>query len=201
LDVSEAYKVLVEKHDRYGKAWDCCGVPYFQQEYDELLKTASIGPGSRVLDLGSGTGGLTFTASRKLGRGVSMVGVDILEGWLDIARQKAQNNHTGNIEFKVMNIESLEFPDRSFDHVISNFVFCCSFQYDRVVKEAYRVLKQGGRLTYNHTGPHDSLLLSIFDKTLSKYAVREPSENLRKLREADELQRNMYSRYRDPSWH
>jgi len=198
LDVSEAYKVLVEKHDRYGKAWDCCGVPYFQKEYDELLKTASIGPGSRVLDLGSGTGGLIFTASRNLGRGGSIVGVDILPSWLDIARQRAQNSHTDNVEFKVMNIESLELPDRSFDHVVSNFVLCCSFQYDRVVKEAYRVLKQGGRLTYNHPGPHDSLLLTIFDKIFSKYAVREPSENLRKLRQADELQRNMYSRYRDP---
>ncbi len=198
MDVSEAYKLLVEKHDRYGKAWDCCGVPYFQPEYDELLKTASIGPGLEVLDLGSGTGGLTFTASRSLGRGVSIIGVDILPSWLDIARQKAQNSHTGNVEFKVMNIESLEFPDRSFDHVISNFVLCCSFQYDRVVKEAYRVFKEGGRFTYNHPGPHDSLLLSIFDKTFSKYAAKEPSENLRKLREADELQRNMYSRYRDP---
>ncbi len=198
MDVSEAYKLLVEKHDRYGMAWDCCGVPYFQQEYDELLKLASIGPGSKVLDLGSGTGGLTFTASRNLGRSVSIVGVDILPSWLHIARHKAQNNHTGNVEFKLMNIESLDLPDRSFDHVVSNFVLCCSFQYDRVVKEAYRVLKQGGRFTYNHPGPHDSLLLSIFDKIFSKYAVREPSENLRKLREADELQRNMYSRYRDP---
>ena len=198
MDVSEAYKILVEKHDRYGKAWDCCGVPYFQQEYDELLKTASIGPGSRVLDLGSGTGGLTFTASQKLGRGVSIVGVDILPGWIEIAKQKALANRSSGVEFRLMNIESLEFPDNSFDHVVSNFVLCCSFHYDRVVKQAYRVLKQGGKFSYNHPGPHDSLLSSIFDKIFSKYTTREPSESLRKMREADELQRNMYGRYRDP---
>ena len=198
MDVSEAYTILVEKHDRCGKAWDCCGVLYFQREYDELLRTASIGPGSRVLDLGSGTGGLTSAASQKLGRGVSLVGVDILPGWIDIARQKAEANRTRSVEFKLMNIESLEFPDRSFDHVVSNFVLCCSFHYDRVVKQAYRVLKQGGKFSYNHPGPHDSVLSSIFDKIFSKYTSKEPSESLRKAREANELQLNMYSRYRDP---
>ena len=97
-----------------------------------------------------------------------------------------------------MNIESLEFPDKSFDHVVSNFVLCCSFHYDRVVKQAYRVLKQGGKFSYNHPGPHDSLLSAIFDKIFAKYTTREPSEGLRKTREANELQLNMYSRYRDP---
>jgi ubiquinone/menaquinone biosynthesis C-methylase UbiE len=198
LDVSEAYKILAEKHDRYGKNWDCCGVPYFQREYDELLKTASIGPGSRVLDLGAGTGGLTLAAFSILGRGVSIVGVDMLGHWLEIARRKAENMRASNIDFRIMNIESLELPDNSFDHVISNFVLCCSFQYDRVVKEAYRVLKQGGRFTYNHPGPHDSLLLTLFDKIFSRYMVKEPSESLRRSREANELQVSMYSRYRDP---
>ena len=198
MDVSEAYKILAEKHERYGKNWDCCGVPYFQEEYDELLKTAFIGPGSRVLDLGAGTGGLTLTASSRLGRGISIVGVDMLPAWLDIAKRKAENMLASNIDFKVMNIESLEFPDNSFDHVISNFVLCCSFQYDRVVKEAYRVLKPAGKFTYNHPGPHDSLLLTLFDKIFSRYMVKEPSDSLRKSREANELQVNMYSRYRDP---
>jgi len=66
------------------------------------------------------------------------------------------------------------------------------------VKEAYRVLKQGGRFAYNHDGPHDSLLTTIFDKVFSKYSTKEPSETLRREREASELQRNLYSRYRDP---
>ena len=198
MDVAEAYRVLVEKHDRYGKAWENCCVPYFQSEYDELLKLASLRPGARVLDLGSGTGGLAFTALKILGQKGAMVGVDMLPGWLKIAKQKAESKRLTNLEFKVMNIESLEFPDNSFDHVISNFVLCCSFLYDNVVKEAYRVLKKGGRFTYNHDGPHDSLLLTMFDKIFERYSTKEPSESLRKQREADELQRNLYTRYRDP---
>ncbi len=127
LDVAEAYKVLAEKHDRYGKAWENCCVPYFQSEYDELLKMASISPGAKVLDLGSGTGGLTFAASRNLNQQISIVGVDILNGWLNIARQKAQDSRSSNVEFKaMMNIESLEFPDNSFDRVIYNFILCGS---------------------------------------------------------------------------
>jgi len=198
LDVAEAYRVLVEKHDRYGKAWENCCVPYFQTEYDELLKVASLRPGARVLDMGSGTGGLALTALRVLGPKGALVGVDMLPGWLSIARQKAEGKRLGNLEFKVMNIEALEFADNSFDSVISNFVLCCSFYYDKVVKEAYRVLKQGGRFAYNHDGPHDSLLTTIFDKVFSKYSTKEPSETLRRQREANELQRNLYSRYRDP---
>ncbi len=126
------------------------------------------------------------------------MGVDMLPGWLRVARQKAESNRFENVDFKVMNIESLDIPDNSFDYVVSNFVLCCSFRYDKVVKEAHRVLKQGGRFTYNHDGPHDSLLLTMFDKIFSKYSTKEPSESLRKLREADELQRNLYTRYRDP---
>jgi len=198
LDVAEAYRILAEKHDRYGKAWENCCVPYFQSEYDELLKLASIRPGARILDLGSGTGGLTFRALQSLGEKGSIVGVDMLPGWLSIARQKAESKGLSNLEFRVMNIEYLEFPDGSFDNVISNFVLCCSFHYDKVVKEAYRVLKQGGRFAYNHDGPHDSLLLTIWDKVFSKYSTKQPSESLRKQREADELQRNLYARYRDP---
>ena len=133
-----------------------------------------------------------------MGHKGSLVGVDILPGWLEIARQKAENKRLSNLQFKVMNIESLELPDNSFDQVISNFVLCCSFQYDKVVKEAYRVLKHGGRFTYNHDGPHDSLLFAMFDRIFSKYSTKKPSESLRRQREADELQRNMYTRYRDP---
>jgi len=66
----------------------------------------------------------------------------MLPGWLDIAKRKAENMRPSNIDFKIINIESLELPDSSFDRVISNFVLCSSFQYDRVVKEAFRVLKQ-----------------------------------------------------------
>ncbi len=198
MDVAEAYRVLIEKHNQYGRLFENCCVSYFQPEYDELLRTASISPGSKVLDLGTGTGGLAVTASRRLGQKTRIVGVDILPGWLEIARQKAQRSRLGNLDFKVMNIESLEFPERSFDQVVSNFVLCCSFHYDRVVREAYRVLRPRGRFTYNHFGPHDSILSTLFDRIFSRYKVKVSSENLKKLREAEELQRNLYTRYRDP---
>ncbi len=153
MDVSEAYRVLVEQHDRYGKPFDNCCVPYFQSEYDELLKMALMVPGSKVLDLGTGTGGLALTASKHLGPRVAIIGVDILPGCLDVARQKAKSHGSANLDFKVMNIESLEFPSNSFEYVISNFVLCCSFLYDRVVKEAYRVLKPRGGSPTTMTDP------------------------------------------------
>ncbi len=135
-----------------------------------------------------------MAASRRLGPKTRIVGVDILPSWLKIARQKAQRSRLANLDFKAMNTESLEFPENSFDQVVSNFVLCCSFHYDKVVKEAYRVLRPKGRFTYNHFGPHDSIIATLFDRIFSRYKVKVPSEDLRKLREADELQRNLYSR-------
>lgn len=63
---------------------------------------------------------------------------------------------------------------------------------------AYRVLKPGGKFAYNHDGPHDSLLVTLFDKIFSKYKVEKPSDSLRKVRDANDLQKNLYTRYRDP---
>lgn len=122
----------------------------------------------------------------------------MLEGWLDIAKRKAEQHGFDNLDFKVMNIERLEFPDNTFNHVISNFVLCCCFLYDNVVKEAYRVLKPAGRFTYNHDGPHASVQPTLFDKISSKYKLEQPSESLRKLREANQLQENLFARYKDP---
>ena len=122
MDISEAYEVLIELLKGYGREYDCCDLPRFASvEYEELLKVAAIKPGSKVLDLGAGTGELALRASEAIGPSGSLVGIDVLEGWLEIAEEKAKKKGLSNLEFKATSMESLDLPDDAFDYAISNF--------------------------------------------------------------------------------
>lgn len=115
-----------------------------------------------------------------------------------MAQEKARRRSVENVEFRVMSMGSLDLPDGSFDRVIANFSLCCTCFYERAVGEAFRVLKPGGRLTYNHWGRGESPVVTVLNAVFSKSKVREPSERLRRAREASDLLESMWSRFEDP---
>lgn len=166
--------------------------------YEELIARAAILSGSNVLELGTGTGPVAIKLAQRVGADGSVVGIDVNEGMLRIAREKKARLGLSKIEFKEMSMEKMKFPDNTFDHVISNFAVCCCFHYDKTLREVYRVLKPGGKLTFNQYGPHDSDVSRVFDRVLSKYKTRKPSEVLKRKRQADSIQSRMTEKYRDP---
>jgi len=99
-----------------------------------------------VLDLGSGPGLDCFLASRRVGPEGRVIGVDMTSEMLDRARTTARKNKYSNVEFRLGEIENLPVADRSVDVIISNCVINLSPDKPRVFKEAFRVLKDGGRL-------------------------------------------------------
>jgi len=107
---------------------------------------ASLQPGEVVLDLGSGAGFDCFLAARQVGPSGRVIGVDMTPEMLARARANAEKAGVSNVEFRLGEIEHLPVADASADVVISNCVINLSPDKRSVMREAFRVLRPGGRL-------------------------------------------------------
>jgi len=107
---------------------------------------ASLKAGETVLDLGSGGGFDAFLASPEVGENGHVIGVDMTPSMLSKARNNAIKGRFTNVEFRLGEIEHLPVADNSIDVIISNCVVNLSPDKQQVFKDAFRVLKSGGRL-------------------------------------------------------
>ena len=106
---------------------------------------AELHEGETVLDLGSGGGIDVLLSARRVGASGKAYGLDMTDEMLALARANQQKAGVENVEFLKGEIESIPLPDNSVDVVISNCVINLSSDKDRVLREAFRVLKPGGR--------------------------------------------------------
>ncbi len=106
----------------------------------------NIKEGDVVLDLGSGAGFDCFLAAKKVGENGRVIGVDMTEKMISKAKSNAKKYGYNNVEFKLGDIEDLPIENGSIDVVISNCVVNLAPDKLKVFKEAYRVLKRGGRM-------------------------------------------------------
>jgi len=106
---------------------------------------AKLNPGETVLDLGSGGGIDVLLSARRVGPAGKAYGLDMTDEMLALANENKRKAGAGNVEFLKGEIESIPLPDNTVDVVISNCVINLSADKDRVLREAFRVLKPGGR--------------------------------------------------------
>src|SRR3954462_1158198 len=106
---------------------------------------AQLNPGETVLDLGSGGGIDVLLSARRVGPSGKVYGLDMTDEMLALARENQRKAGAKNVEFLKGEIESIPLPDNSIDVIISNCVINLSGDKDRVLGEAFRVLKPGGR--------------------------------------------------------
>jgi arsenite methyltransferase len=106
---------------------------------------AQLQPGEAVLDLGSGGGIDVLLSARRVGPTGKAYGLDMTDEMLALARENQQESGLSNVEFLKGEIENIPLPDHSVDVIISNCVINLSGDKDRVLREAFRVLRPGGR--------------------------------------------------------
>ena len=106
---------------------------------------AQLNPGETVLDLGSGGGIDVLLSARRVGPTGKAYGLDMTDDMLALARENQSKAGVSNVEFLKGEMENIPLPDNSVDVIISNCVINLSADKDRVLREAFRVLKPGGR--------------------------------------------------------
>jgi ubiquinone/menaquinone biosynthesis C-methylase UbiE len=106
---------------------------------------AQLNPGETVLDLGSGGGIDVLLSARRVGPQGKAYGLDMTDEMLELARENQRKAGLENVEFLKGEIENIPLPDNSVDVIISNCVINLSADKDQVLREAFRVLRPGGR--------------------------------------------------------
>ncbi|MGD0433912.1 MAG: arsenite methyltransferase [Acetobacteraceae bacterium] len=107
---------------------------------------AALSPGETVIDLGSGAGFDCFLAARQVGPAGHVIGVDMTHEMLAKARDNAARMNAHNVEFRLGELEHLPVADNTADVILSNCVINLVPDKQQVFREAFRVLKHGGRL-------------------------------------------------------
>ena len=133
---------MLEDQIKAAKAYEALFVPALFGQWAPMVAVASeVGLGQRVLDVGCGTGVLARELSGRIGPSGHVVGVDPNRGMLAVAAEALPG-----AEWREATAESLPFPDRSFDAVVSQFALMFFTNRQQAVSEMMRVLSPGGRL-------------------------------------------------------
>jgi ubiquinone/menaquinone biosynthesis C-methylase UbiE len=136
---------------------------------------AKLKTGEKVLDVACGTGLATKAAAKVVGNNGKVIGIDVSDKWLDVAKERAIFAGLPNIEFRVGNAEALEFVESYFDNVICASSIFYFPDILRALREWYRVLKPGGTVSFTSFGERMwQPILKPLGECLSKYDGQLP---------------------------
>jgi enediyne biosynthesis protein CalE5 len=142
-----------------------------------LISDARLRPGQRVLDLGSGTGCPALLAAQAVGDAGAVVGLDLADRMLAVARRKAAGLGLSNITFQTADITTLPFEPASFDAVISRFCLMFLPEIPKALAEIVRVLKPAGYLAAAvWSAPENNPFITLPMNVLKSYLALPPPD-------------------------
>ncbi len=128
------------------KKWDIQTMEFLKPISDEMIQSLSIQTDETILDIASGTGEPALTLAKMAIDG-KVIMTDLSEGMLEVAREKAAQQNSSNVETMVCDVSELPFEDNYFDIVSCRLGFMFFPDMDMAAKEIYRVLKPGGKFS------------------------------------------------------
>ena len=166
-------------------------IGYSKEELESVPKNSNLGvgcgnpaalldikQGDTVTDLGSGAGFDAFIVSPIVGETGTVIGIDLSDEMLDLARGNAKKGDYKNVTFVKGDIEQLPLPDETSEHIISNCVINLSLNKGDVYKEAHRILKKGGTLSVSDIVLEQALPDFIKDSVAAHIACVSGAEKL-----------------------
>ena len=173
VKLNEHKQNVARVYNLASSGYDKPALRFFPLVAERLVELANFGEGYSVLDAGTGTGAAAFAAAQKVGRLGKVIGVDIGAQILDQASQKLDHEVPANISFFLGDMEQLEFPDESFDVVLSASSLFFLADMSAGLKEWKRVLKHGGTVAVSGYGESAFRPLSdLFETRIRSYGVQ-----------------------------
>jgi ubiquinone/menaquinone biosynthesis C-methylase UbiE len=177
------WKYTDEYYQEYTrKTWNAAAKPYLgfmsrlRPFHEELIRRVRPRAGEEFLDMACGPGEPAITIAQRVGENGHVLGVDLSERMVSLAKRLAKERKVGAVDFRVMNCEKLTLPKASFDAVVSAYGFQIFTDPEKAALEAHRVLKPGGRLACCiwSTAEHVPYIHAIIGPMLDH---AEPDEN------------------------
>ncbi len=135
-----------------------------------MLELSGISSGSRLLDIASGTGEPAISAAQIVGESGKVIGTDLVDEMLAVAREKTRKMNLGNIEFHCMDAEKLDLTEDSFDAVTIRWGLMFMPEPEACLAAAHKALKQNGRISLAcWAAPEKNPFVGVLIKTLAKY--------------------------------
>ena len=176
LELNEHKQKVATVYNLASSGYDKPALQFFPRTAGRLVEQTRLRTGDRVLDVGTGTGAAAFAAASKVGPSGKVLGVDIGAEILEQARRKLDLLNESCLSFSLGDMECLEFPDQTFDTVLSTSTIF--FLQDMLVglREWKRVVKAGGCLAVSGYGEAAFRPLSdLFEARIRTYGVQLPA--------------------------
>ncbi|MBI5869956.1 MAG: methyltransferase domain-containing protein [Actinobacteria bacterium] len=181
MDDQSKKALLRETFDTVAEGYDGEALRFFPNSATLLADHLDLGGGEHVLDVATGTGHAAFAIARRLPEG-RVTGVDFAGGMIEQAQLKATDMHVSNVEFIEMDMQSLEFPDGSFDAAVCSFgIFFVEDMAGQLAHMASKV-RAGGKVAIS--GFQENLfqpLTGMFNQRLKRYGVEPPEPGWKRI--------------------